>query len=344
MKIRLILFSIIGCFFAGSLYSGNPATNDESNFKIVFYNVENLFDTLDDPAKEDNEFLPTAPKQWNSSRYMDKLTKIAKIMTHIGGNEWPEVIGFCEIENRAVLADLVSKTDMKEAEYGIVHEESPDVRGIDVGLIYRKDAFTYQSHEAIPIVFPFAKEYKTRDILYVKGTVKGGTNVHLFVNHWSSRRGGLEKTEPRRTYSAEVLKKKTQAILKEDPDAYIVMMGDFNDEPMNKSMSKVLDAGNDKTKTKGFYNLMYDKQVNKEGSYNYRGNWNALDQLIISYSFFADKGLSISHDGASIFKPEWILYHNKKYDYYTPNRTYGGNKYFGGYSDHLPVFLNMTVK
>jgi len=210
-------------------------------YTVVSYNVENLFDTIDDPKIPDEEFLPESEKKWDNERYQKKLSDLVRVISEVNPKELPEMVGLVEIENHAVLDDLIRTGEFKDQGYAIIHEESPDYRGIDVALIYRKDAFTEIMHETLPVVFPDDPQFKTRDILYVTGKIRNRT-IHVFVNHWPSRIGGDEKTEPKRVLAASVLKAKVDQILAADPKARIVIMGDMNDEPVNKSLNETLGA------------------------------------------------------------------------------------------------------
>ena len=309
-------------------------------YTVVSYNVENLFDTIDDPKIKDEEFLPESEKQWTTERYQKKLDDLSRVISEINPKELPELIGLAEIENQTVLEDLVHTASLKN-QYGIVHEDSPDLRGIDVALLYRKDAFTEVSHEAIPIHFPNEPNFKTRDILHVSGKIRNKT-VHVFINHWPSRIGGEEKTEPNRVFVASVLKLSVDQILSSDPKARVIIMGDMNDEPANKSLEETLGAkmpGSGAT----LINLMMPGDKADKGTYFYRGNWNMLDNLIVSEPVFKSKGTHVENARGFIFSSNWMIYTNQSGDK-IPNRTYVGNKYVAGVSDHFPVYFKMWVK
>ncbi len=341
MNKSITLLSISIVFFLQG-FSQNSHKNKKDNFAIVFYNVENLFDTIDTPDKIDEQFLPESEKKWTGGRYNKKINDLGNALSSININELPELIGLCEVENKAVLKDLINGRFLSKAEYAIVHEESPDVRGIDVALLYRKDEFKYLNHKIFRISYDFEPETTTRDILYVKGELKNGEKLHVFVNHWSSRRGGQKKSEPKRIHSAKVLRSKIDSVQKENNNSKIAVIGDFNDEPENKSLFKVLNAKNNfrSNNHKELYNLMYDKSLYGQGSYNYKGNWSMLDNIIISQSLVKNKnGYIVSTDGAQVFKKRWMLYDNVKTGQMTPSRTYGGPNYYGGVSDHFPVYV-----
>jgi len=310
-------------------------------YTVVSYNVENLFDTEDDPKIPDEEFLPESEKKWNNERYQKKLDDLAKVISEVNPLETPEIVGLVEVENRTVLEDLIRNAALNDHKYAIIHEESPDYRGIDVALIYRKDAFSEIMHEVLPVVFPDDPEFKTRDILHVVGKVRNKT-VHVFVNHWPSRIGGDEKTEPKRVLAASVLKKRVDLLLALDPKARIIIMGDMNDEPANRSLMETL---GEKSPNSGanLVNLMMPDDTAGLGTYFYSGTWNMLDNLVVSGEMINGKKVRVENQKGYIYSNDWMIYTNKNGDK-TPNRSYVGNKYVGGVSDHFPVYFKMRVR
>lgn len=352
MKPQMILIIVAVIIVATMLYcsSNNKKSKESKEVKhkggdltLMFYNVENLFDTVDAPDKIDEEFLPNSEKRWNTKRYNKKLNDLAKVISSIKENSLPDIIGLAEVENRQVLEDLAAANSLKSAKYAIVQEESPDVRGIDVALLYKKSSFKYLKHEIIRIKFDFSPKTKTRDILYVKGKLNNGELLHVFVNHWSSRREGQKKTEIKRKHAAKLLKNEVDKILDNDKNAKIIIVGDFNDEPQNKSLKDVLSAANSKENVDSkLYNLLYAKDLQNKGTYNYKGDWQMLDNVIVSRALLnSDKGYTVPEKEAKIFAKKWMLFYNKKYKSHTPSRTYGGANYYGGFSDHLPVFVEL---
>lgn len=319
-------------------------SEQKKEYTIAFYNVENLFDTINHPDKWDDDFTPEGKLKFNTERYQDKLNKLSLVLSSIDTLSLPSIVGLCEIENRKVIEDLCNQSALSSGNYGIAHTESPDKRGIDCALIYKKSDFKYIKHEVINIQFPWEPEYTTRDILHVEGVLGKKDTVHVFVNHWPSRRGGQEKSEKNRVFVAEQLKKAIDKIQTSNADAKIMVMGDFNDEPNNISVSTTLNAGNNQSSTNpsDLYNLVYNMDVKGEGTYNYRGNWNMLDHIIVSSSLInQEKGLTTSYDAARIFNEEWICYKNKQ-GVLVPSRTYGGPNYYGGFSDHFPVYFKVS--
>lgn len=313
------------------------------NLRIGFYNVENLFDTEDDPAINDDEFTPGSKKEWTPERYQIKLDHLAKVVDGMG---YPALLGLAEVENAVVLKDFCEKTSLAAHGYNFVHFDSPDERGIDVALLFQKKYFTVLHAEPLRIDFPaeVAKgdpDPATRDILFVEGTLPDGDTLRLLVVHAPSRSGGQKETEPERIFVAEKLRSKSDEIFAKNPNANIVLMGDFNDETTDPSIAETLGAlpVNGAASPGKLYNCFSKLDAEGLGTYNYRGNWNMLDQIILSGNLI-DRKNGLRFRDASIFRQEWMMYEDRKYGP-TPSRTYGGNHYFGGYSDHLPVVVNL---
>lgn len=318
--------------------------SDTVGFVVMFYNVENLFDIYNDPQTDDDEFLPSSAKKWNKTRYQEKLNKLAKVIRAVGGYSPPAIVGLAEVENKTVLLDLAARHAIAQAKYDILHYHSTDPRGIDVAMLYNSDLFKVIQSKSFHVEFPFDDKTKTRDILYAKGIALGSDTIHVFVNHWKSRYGGRVETERYRVYQAKVLRRRVDSIFLEHPTAKILIMGDMNDEPQDKSLSEILRASNKKhpADSTELYNLMYDKDLKNLGSYRYKQNWNMLDNIIVSQAFLHDSTkLTTSYTGGEIFKKEWITYRDKSGNYSAPNRTYGGKNYYGGYSDHFPVSVTL---
>lgn len=315
------------------------------SIRVMFYNVENLFDTEDDPNTRDDEFTPTGNKGWSNRRYTDKLNNIYKVCTAVGGWEMPEVIAFSEVENRRVLEDLLQKTPFRKSNYEIVHEDSPDARGIDLGLIYRKDKFNYLEHQAMKVVFPFDTTIKTRDILYVKGEVLGKDTLHIFVNHWPSRLGGQAKSEPRRLYVAKLIREKIDSLYAVDPNSKIIVTGDFNDYATDKSIVEVLGAKGEIAEVgdKDLFNYMAEISKNwKIGTHKYQGHWGTLDQMIVSAPLIKEQRPNkLYAKKSSIFMARFLLSEDRRYLGLEPFRTYSGPRYLGGFADHLPIYIDL---
>ena len=257
----IYLFIIIMLLILSGIHAQK---SKENQFKIVFYNTENLFDTIDDPNKSDESFLPNSKVAWTSERFNSKLKSIARAIVAMDSTNLPAVVGLAEVENITVLKDLITKTRLKNGNYQAILEEGSDPRGIDVALIFRKGIMKYIGHKAIPS----AQSFQTRCVLYVRLADAKKDTFHIFVNHWKSRTGGASETESQRIENATNLKHLADSLLAANPKANIVMMGDFNDEPGNKSLSETLGAMKPEgaIKPTGLYNLMYDRYTQGEGT------------------------------------------------------------------------------
>jgi len=350
MKNRILLFSMLGVL----LFSQQSCKNHKAQsnikmtpYRLMFYNVENLYDADDDPQIDDQEFLPGSEMQWTNERLNTKLNQIAEVIQAIGKQELlPDVIGLGEVENRKVLDFLITKTDLSSLGYSIVHFDSPDKRGIDVALLYRKDRFKPLKSHNYPVIFPGDMEKPTRDILYVKGELPNKSTLHVLVNHWPSRSGGQKETEAKRIMAAKTAKRLCDSISFNDPKANILIMGDLNDYPSDISLTEALQAQNDTSNTKaGLYNLMGWQKGENVGSHPYKGEWGFLDQIIVSGSIIkGNNNIKTYFNQAKAFRPDFLIEKNEKFNNWQTKRTYGGKKYLGGYSDHLPVYVNLYLK
>lgn len=320
------------------------ANDEKRNFKIVSYNVENYFDVVDDPEKIDEEYLPGGIRGWNHTKYTAKQANIAKVIAAIGGWEPPAIVGLCEIESDKALLDLTRVSPLKNLDYKYIHYESPDARGIDVALLYQRDQFTPLSSEPISIHFTHSS-YKTRDILYVKGRVTATNDtLHLFVCHFPSRLGGELESESRREQTALHLRRKTDSIFTANPTSNIVIMGDFNDHPSNASIQQTLGASRltEPVAEKTLYNMAFRLEEQGKGTNKFQGEWGMLDQIIVSANLLNKaNSLYTAESDNHIMDAEFLLEEDQAFLGKMPKRTYVGMNYQGGFSDHLPVYLNL---
>jgi len=340
--LSLVVFAVL---LSRVCFGQNPAQT-AGDFKIMFYNLENMFDPFDDSLKDDNEFLPGGIRGWTWKKFERKLQNTAKVIIGAGGWRPPEIVGMCEVENKFALIQLLKRTPLESFGYQIIHHDSPDARGIDVGMIYRPDRFRVLSDTAIPVIFEGEQIATTRDILYVKGIVAGRDTVHLFINHWPSKYGGAAGTIPRRRDAALTLKKFTDSIARINPGARIVITGDFNDQPTDESIHMHLGAQTEKNPAAGYYlyNLMAPMMGKWDfGTNKFREEWSIIDQFIVSSALFNNtSGLHLGPAGAEIFRPEFLLEDDRNFNGTKPYRTFSGPKYQGGFSDHLPVILYLS--
>ncbi|HOU75333.1 MAG TPA: endonuclease [Tenuifilum sp.] len=314
-----------------------------SRHRVMFYNVENLFDPFDDSLTRDDEFTPTGQRYWTWNKMETKINGIYKVIMAVGELDPPVLVGLCEVENGFVLHKLVNDTPLSKFEYRVVHRESPDPRGIDVALLYRPDRFKVQEREFVPVIFPDDSARKTREILYVSGML-GSDTLHVFVNHWPSKYGGELESESGRFAAASTLKRKIDSIRVFYPQARILVMGDLNDEPESAPVVEGLGAceRNNPNCPSGLINIAAILKSRGFGSYKYQGTWGIIDQIIVSQSLLSGKHrLYTTPQKAAVFESDQLLEPDKQYSGNRPFRTFIGYRYHGGFSDHLPVYIDL---
>jgi hypothetical protein len=343
MRNHLILFYIL------SLLATVTAVAQEKKariYTVAFYNVENLFDTINEPTKNDEEFLPGGYRKWTALMYKKKLANIAKVLADVGhdGNpELPAIIGLAEVENRRVLEDLVRQPVLLQNDYGIVHFDSPDKRGIDVAFLYCKKHFKPTSYKNIPLIYkPEAQTGKkpkdvlfTRDQLLVTGLLDG-EEISFIVNHWPSRSGGERKSYPYREAAAVLNRKIVDSLYALNPEAKILTMGDFNDGPYNPTITKTLGAKADKDDVEagGLFNPM-DKLSKNAGSVAYKDSWDLFDQIILSQPLLSNEAGALHFSKAGVYSKSYMMQQSGQYRGY-PQGFASGDP---GYSDHFPVYV-----
>ncbi|MDT0620602.1 endonuclease [Croceitalea vernalis] len=306
-----------------------------NRFTLAFYNLENYFDTTNDEHVLDDDFTPKGFKKWNDKKFYRKSHKLAKAIAHIGQGESnlpPVLLGIAEVENDGVIKKLLDTDELEDINYDYVHFDSPDERGIDTALIYHRDYFNVLEAETIPLIINSQNGNRdfTRDILYVKGELNG-EEIHVFVNHWPSRRDGADQTAYKRIEAAKTILKKISSIQNEQNHLNLIVMGDFNDDPSSESIKTLMASGL-------FINPMEKLLSPHSGSANYKGEWSLFDQVILSHSFLNFEQGTHSFKKAKIFAPDFLKEWKGKYKG-NPFRTYAGKKYIGGYSDHFPVYI-----
>jgi len=325
--------------------SFNESVRGKDRLRIVFYNVENLFDYFDDSVKMDEEFLPNQGRYWTKARYETKQKHLAQTIMALGGWEAPALIGLCEVENRYVLNSLTGFTALKTAGYEIIHQDSPDNRGIDVAALYRPEKFELINYEYYKVQFPFDSISRTRDILHVIGKLPNQDTLHFFVNHWPSKYGGEFETAPKRMYAAQFLRGKVDSLLSTNPKALILLTGDFNDTPVAASIMDGLDIKTDLSglESADLYNLMYPIRF-KTGTHSFQNKWSILDQFIVSGNLMSfSTNTHVLGQTAQVFDMPFLLVEGAT-GTTRPLRTYQGPKYIGGFSDHLPILLDLVLK
>ncbi|MEG1737597.1 MAG: endonuclease [Odoribacter sp.] len=309
--------------------------------RLMFYNVENLFDTTDDPLTADEEFTPQGNKYWTKARYTDKLLKLARVIAAVGENELPVFVALAEVENRRVLEDLTTKTILSKANYAILHQDSPDKRGIDVAFLYRKDYFHLLEVNFLQPLFPEDTTFRTRDILYASGRLDTDT-FYFFVCHFPSMSGGEQQSEWKRERAAEVVKNKVDAIWNQHPSAKIILLGDLNGKA-NTRAQKRLGAKNPEQFCGEceLYNLGIHLLKKNIGTYRFKGRWQTIDHILVSGGLLHNSSGWGTTSSSSIYSASFLLEEDTAHFGYKPFPTYRGPRYIGGYSDHLPIFLDM---
>lgn len=301
-------------------------------FKAAFWNLENLFDTINNPLVIDDDFTPSGYKQWTKSRLNQKVDKLSRAIIAMGEWEHVALLGICEVENDTVLRKLIYHSPLKSEGYQYIHHESNDIRGIDVAVIYQKDIFTPFHSELLDV------DISTRGILYISGLI-GSDTLHVFINHWPSRRGGFYGSESRRIKAAETLRRKVDS-LQINKEVKILIMGDFNDDPDDKSLANILNAKPYYENTiSNLLNLTYGYLYKDIGTLKFQGKWNIFDNIIVSRELITGTGkLKVIPHSCRVFYIEQMVKYGKTG--LRPNPTYLGPYYNGGFSDHLPVVVD----
>lgn len=334
---------VTACFSA--LCAVCIAQNKSYKIALVgFYNLENIFDTIDGP-NDDAEFLPTGSYRYTPEVYKDKLSKLEEVISQIGTDLNPDglaMFGCAEVETRGVLEDLAAQPKLKARNYKVVHYDSPDARGVDVAFMYNPKYFKVLGSAPLNVPLKDADgSYRaTRDVLWVSGILDGDT-VHVFVNHWPSRRGGEEASAPGRALAAGVCRKLVDSLLADNGNTKIFVMGDLNDDPLSPSVTQVMKSKGDMAKLKDgdMYNPWAKYYKEGIGTLAYNDSWNLFDQIMISQGFLPKEQKGYFYHQAHIFSKQFMMQKSGRFKGY-PLRTFDGNTYQGGYSDHFPVYID----
>ena len=336
-SIILILFSSFFCTYA-----------QDKTFKIhtvAFYNLENLFDTINDPTKFD-EYSPMMEMKTNRDKaYLKKIRNMARVISEIGKDitqNTPAILGVCEVENKTVLEDLANDSLIIKKNYGIIHYDSPDIRGIDVALLYQKKIFTpisTSSHILKIYDDETQKRIYTRNQLLVSGKLEDEL-IHIIVNHWPSRRGGEARSRPKRVAASKLTKRILDSLQVINPYAKVIIMGDLNDNPNNVSVKTILKAKNEKRKVglKGIYNPYINFFKNGLGTTAYRDSWSLFDQIMITKPLTKKEFTSFRFYKAGIFNKQYLIHKKGTYKGY-PFRSWSDGGFSNGFSDHFPVYM-----
>lgn len=342
-KIILILLSLISFVFSTS-----STAQIHDTLYVAFWNLENLFDTVDDPEKNDEQFLPDGDREWTEERLDIKMYKLARVIRSMNNYYGADILGVCEVEHQSVLEDLTSKF-LADINYKIAYLESPDKRGIDNGLIYNADKFLVLSVSGDTV--HLANNWPTRLVLKVKLLTTWNDTLTVFVNHWPSRSRGRELSEPNRISAATTVRKSVDEEFSNNPNAKIMIIGDFNDEPSDISLLNSLKAlalncespvSISEVAGSDLYNISYSDYNDSLGTYLYRGDWNMLDQIIISGKLITNPAFSYVCNSFEIYKPYYMVTGSGRYKG-AAFPTFGGRRYLGGYSDHFPVVAKFFI-
>lgn len=338
------IISLIICLFASGFILAQKGKY--AVYGIAFYNLENLFDTINSNGSYDMEFSPQGSRQWNSKKYWKKQHNMAYVLEQMANKyipQGPAIVGLCELENLGVLKDLVEQKPIKNRNYHIIHFDSPDKRGIDVALLYNPKMFKVLSTNNHRLTIDSKPNFKTRDQLVVTGLL-GGDKISFIINHWPSRLGGETQSSPLREAAASLTLLIADSLLNEDPNAGIIIMGDMNDDPVSKSIKEVLGAKKniEEVPENGYFNpfwYFYDKGI---GTLAYDGNWNLFDQIILSANLLNNSD-GLNFWKAEVFNKPFLTTKEGDYKGY-PARTYAGGVFLNGYSDHFPTLIYLTQK
>lgn len=323
---------------------GAAAQKDEARYEprcIGFWNVENLYDTLDGP-NDDAEFLPISAKLWGSERYERKLQHLARVIGEMGTDIHPDglvALGLAEVEDRAVVEDLVNTPPLDQRGYKVIHHDSPDRRGVDVAFIYNPKYFAVLHERTYRLHDPTDSLFRTRDLLLVTGLMDGDT-INAMVNHWPSRFGGEKRSLPNRIRAARLGRRIVDSLMARNAQANILYMGDLNDDPVDPAVRKFLNTTGDKELATGkkLFNPMYDLYKKGIGTLAWRDSWNLFDQVILSPALITGAGGAYRYYGVRVFNQPYLRQQEGNYAGY-PLRTFVGDQYQGGYSDHFPVYV-----
>jgi hypothetical protein len=342
-----IFLHIVTIFLLSLLFNIHAQSRD--TLFVASWNLQNLFDTVNDPQKNDEEFLLEGDMHWTADRLDKKLYNLARVIRSMNNGSGPDLLGVVEVENEAVLDTMIKKY-LSDLNYKTAYLESPDNRGIDNGLIFKKNKFKVLNVQADTV--HLSDGWPTRLIFGVNLLMSNDEKLTVFVNHWPSRSGGQLESEPNRIEAAMTLRRAVDRIFQVEPDAKIFIIGDFNDEPINVSLLETLNAyplkcdsvtSDEEFKSEGeLFNLSYETFENGLGSYKYRDTWNLLDQIIVTGSLISGNEISYICHSFQVYKPDFIVTKSGKYQG-APFPTYGGRRYLGGYSDHFPAISKFKV-
>ena len=340
------LFTLVSFIVLFALLYSKASAQD--NFRIMFYNVENLFDTKHDSLKNDYDFLPGGFMNWNNWKYWQKQRNIGRVITAVGEMQSPALVGLCEVENDSVIFDLTKRSPIRAQQYEYIITNSPDRRGIDVALLYQRHKFKLIEKNEYELIRSDKNARPTRNILHAVGQIVTGDTLDIFVCHFPSRYGGQLVSEGGRIDAAQLLRNKADSLFSIRHNANIIIMGDFNDHPDNKSIFKVLEARslNYHLNKNELYNMFFHRIKERDfGTHKHEGRWGVLDQFIVSGNLLMEhERIRIDNNQAHIYKADFLTEKDEKYGGVRPFRTNLGPRYIGGFSDHLPIYMDLIIE
>jgi predicted extracellular nuclease len=345
------LFTLALSLLFFTVFSIRLVSQDAGEYRlccIAFYNLENLFDTINQDGVTDEEFTPEGKNRWTPERYIEKLNNMAKVISEIGTGQYtPDgavLLGLCELENEGVLTDLCNTDVLKDRNYKFVHYDSPYYRGMDVALMYQPKYFRVLHSASHELNIPDRENFNTRAQLVVSGILDGDT-IHVIVNHWPSRSGGEKRSRPLRIAAADLTRQIADSLFGINENARIIIMGDLNDDPTDKSIKKHLNTMKDydRMDKDQFFNPYEPLHAQGIGSLAYRDSWNLFDQILVSRSLTGKDRSSYKFYQAKVFNEKFLIQKEGRFKGY-PWRTYSYGAYIGGYSDHFPVYIYLIRK
>ncbi|MBK7811833.1 MAG: endonuclease/exonuclease/phosphatase family protein [Saprospiraceae bacterium] len=346
------VYILLAIFFLSIPYKVSSQSKKKVKSKMIcvgFYNLENLFDIYDDPESLDEEFTPSGAKVWTKDKYEDKINRLSSVIKEFGSDhklKGADILGVCEIENRQVLEDLTAHEQLRSMDYAIIHHESFDPRGIDLALLYKPSVFvpTYSGMSNIKLSSKTGNSKPTRGVLVVQG-ILGGQKVCILVNHWPSRRGGEGATRDFRNQAASANRHIADSIQTNFPGTAVIIMGDLNDDPINESVKnglKSVETIESCTENK-YFNPFYKNYQNGEGTLAHNNSWNLFDQIILSYDFISQNQKGYHFFQNKVYRQDFMIESHGHYKNH-PKRTFSGDVYNYGYSDHFPVLVYLVQK
>lgn len=315
----------------------------------MFYNVENLYDTINNPRTFDDDFTPNGELHWGSYRYHKKIEDIGKAISSLGGKYPPALVGLCEVENDAVLKHLTQESSLAKHKYKYLITKSKDSRGSNVALLYQRDQFRIIQKQSYTPIIDSENKRTTRDIYHIVGEVVNGKMLDLFICHYPSRTEGVAKSRPLRIEVSKLLRQKVDSIYKVRKDPNIIIMGDFNDYPFDISIKETLDAKSleAKIENRHIYNMFLHLGRKKKdiASYKHKGTWNYLDQFIVSGNLLDPiHSVHVIDNKAHVYAPPFLIEEDEKHGGIKPFRTFSGWTYLSGTSDHLPIYMDLYIE